>query len=180
LARWQARRRAPALRQMGIDEIYLGKKTGFLTVVSNLETAEPLWFGRERKKESPDEYFRTQLSLRQRGAIQAACVDMWAAWKQSLTQWAPQCRIIYDKFHIIGHANNAIDEVRRAEFVRQGGWKRELVKGKRWLLLARWVTLETENKRLLNRLFQANRRMLKAYSRKAWGSYGTTSTRARC
>jgi transposase len=109
---------------MGIDEIYLGKKTGFLTVVSNLETAEPLWFGRERKKETLDEYFRTQLSLRQRRAIQAACVDMWAAWKQSLTQWAPQCRIVYDKFHIIGHANNAIDEVRRAEFVRQGGWKR--------------------------------------------------------
>lgn len=163
LARWHARRRVPALRQMGIDEIYLGKKTGFLTVVSNLETAEPLWFGRERKKETLDEYFRTQLSPRQRRAIQAACVDMWAAWKQSLTQWAPQCRIIYDKFHIIGHANQAIDEVRRAEFVRQGGWKRELVKGKRWLLLARWVTLETENKRLLNQLFKANRRMLKAY-----------------
>jgi hypothetical protein len=38
--------------------------------------------------------------------------------------------------------------------VRQGGWKRELVKGKRWLLLARWITLETENQRLLNQLFQ--------------------------
>lgn len=38
------------LRQMGVDEIYLGKKQKFLTVVSNLETGEPLWFGRERKK----------------------------------------------------------------------------------------------------------------------------------
>jgi len=37
-----ASRRKPALRQMGIDEIYLGKKQKFLTVVSNLETAEPL------------------------------------------------------------------------------------------------------------------------------------------
>ena len=90
-------------------------------------------------------------------------------------------KFIYDKFHIIGHANNAIDEVRRAEFVRQGGWKRELVKGKRWLLLARLITLETENKRLLNQLFKANRRMLKAYLLKeSLGSYGTTSTRARC
>jgi hypothetical protein len=32
------------------------------------------------------------------------------------------------------HAKQAIDEWRRAEFFRQGGWKRE---GKRWLLLAR-------------------------------------------
>ena len=44
-------RRKPVLRQMGVDEIHLGKKQKFLTVVSNLETGEPLWFGRERKKE---------------------------------------------------------------------------------------------------------------------------------
>jgi hypothetical protein len=50
LERCAAGRRKPALRQMGVDEIYLGKKQKFLTVVSNLETGEPLWFGRERKK----------------------------------------------------------------------------------------------------------------------------------
>ena len=30
--------RKPALRQLGLDEIHLGKKQKFLTVVSNLET----------------------------------------------------------------------------------------------------------------------------------------------
>jgi transposase len=54
LKRWAAARRKPALRQMGVDEIHLGKKQKFLTVVSNLETAEPLWFGRERRKETLD------------------------------------------------------------------------------------------------------------------------------
>ncbi len=43
---------------MGVDEIHLGKKEKFLTVVSNLETGEPLWFGKERKEETLDEYFR--------------------------------------------------------------------------------------------------------------------------
>src|SRR5260370_20943350 len=38
LRRWAEGRRKPALRQMGVDEIYLGKKQKFLTVVSNLET----------------------------------------------------------------------------------------------------------------------------------------------
>jgi hypothetical protein len=37
---------------MGVDEIYLGKKQKFLTVVSNLETGAALWFGRERKQET--------------------------------------------------------------------------------------------------------------------------------
>ena len=50
LERWAAQRRKPALRQLGVDEIHLGKKEKFLTVASNLESGEPVWFGRERKK----------------------------------------------------------------------------------------------------------------------------------
>ena len=75
---------------MGVDEIYLGKKQKFLTVVSNLETGEPLWFGRERKKETLDEFFRERLSALQRSAIRAACVDMWEPFRQSMA--AMGCR----------------------------------------------------------------------------------------
>jgi transposase len=163
LQRWAGARRKPALRQMGVDEIYLGKKQKFLTVVSNLETGEPLWFGRERKKETLDELLEKQLSSFQRCAIRAACVDMWEPYRQSIEQWLPQCRIVYDKFHIMQHASAAVDEVRRAEFFRKGGAAREVVKGKRWLLLSRWVHLNTHKKRQLNALFALNRRVMKAY-----------------
>jgi len=163
LKRWAGARRKPALRQMGIDEIHLGKKQKFLTVVTNLETGEPLWFGRERKKETLDEFFEKQLSAFQRSAIRAACVDMWEPFRQSLEQWVPNCRIVYDKFHIMQHAGAAVDEVRRAEFFRKGGAAREVVKGKRWLLLSRWVHLNTQKKRQLNQLFALNRRVMKAY-----------------
>jgi transposase len=163
LQRWAAGRRKPALRQMGVDEIYLGKKQKFLTVVSNLQTGEPLWFGWERKKDTLDEFFQTQLSAFQRGAIQAACVDMHEPYRLSLEQWAPQCRLIYDKFHVMKHANEAVSEVRKAEFFRKGGAARELIKGKHWLLLTRWVHLNTNKKRQLNALFALNRRVMKAY-----------------
>ena len=163
LERWNESRRKPALRQMGVDEIYLGKKQKFLSVVCNLETGEPLWFGRERKKETLDGFFQTELSAKQRRGIQAACVDMWEPYRLSIEQGAPQCQIIYDKFHIMQHANAAIDEVRRAEFFRKGGALRDLVKGKRWLLLSRGVNLDTGKKRQLNHLFALNRRVMKAY-----------------
>jgi hypothetical protein len=61
------------------------------------------------------------------------------------------------------HAAAAVDEVRRAEFFRKGGVAREVVKGKRWLLLSRWVHLHTHKKRQLNDLFALNRRVMKAY-----------------
>lgn len=163
LERWNGARKKPALRQMGVDEIYLGKKQKFLSVVCNLETGEPLWFGQERKKETLDGFFQTELSAQQRRGIQAACLDMWKPYRLSIEQWAPRCQIIYDKFHIMQHANKAVDEVRRAEFFRKGGRMRNVVKGKRWLLLSRWVNLDTGKKRQLNQLFALNRRVLKAY-----------------
>jgi transposase len=163
LERWAAGRRQPGLRQLGVDEIHLGKKQKFLTVASNLESGEPLWFGRERKKETLDEFFQDQLSARQRRGIEAACVDMWEPYRQSIEQWTPDCRIVYDKFHVMQHANRAVDEVRRAEFFRKGGRMRGLVKGKRWLLLTRWVNLTAGKRRQLNELFTLNRRLLKAY-----------------
>ncbi len=163
LERWAATRRKPALTLMGVDEIHLGKKQKFITVVSNLESGEPVWFGRERKKETLDEFFQTELSAGQRMRISAACVDMWEPFRLSIEVWAPRCRIVYDKFHIMQHANQAIDEVRRAEFFRKGGQWRGLVKGKRWLLLTRWVNLSSGKRQELNSLFALNRKLFKAY-----------------
>ena len=163
LERWAKSRKKPVLRQMGVDEIYLGKTQKFLTVVSNLETGEPLWFGQDRKQETLDEFFRTETSRMQRSRITAACVDMWEPFTASILGWVPECRIVYDKFHVMQHAGQAVDEVRRAEFFRKGGRMRGLVKGKRWLLLSRWVNLNSEKRQLLNELFRLNRRMMKAY-----------------
>jgi len=163
LERWNGQRRKSALRHMGVDEIFLGKTTKFVTVVSNLESGEPLWFGRERKKETLDEFFQTQLRAGQRRRIEAACVDMWEPYKASIEEWSPHCAIVYDKFHIMQHANKAVDEVRRAEFFRKGARMRGVVKGKRWLLLTRWVHLNSDKRQQLNRLFALNRRVMKAY-----------------
>jgi len=163
LERWEAKRRKPPLRHMGVDELYRGKADKFLTVVCNLETGEPLWFGETRKKETLDEFFRSQLRPQQRKRIEAACVDMWEPFRLSIEQWAPQCKIVYDKFHILQHANDAIDEVRKAEFFRQGKLKRGLIKGKKWLLLSRWRNLTKVQRGELNGLFGMNRRVFKAY-----------------
>src|SRR5712692_4141614 len=115
------------------------------------------------KKETLDEFFQRELNARQCRRIEVACVDMWEPYRLSIEQWAPSCRIVYDKFHIMQHANDAIDEVRREEFFRKGGRIRGLVKGKRWLLLSRWVNLTAGKRQELNHLFALNRKMFKAY-----------------
>jgi len=56
-----------------------------------------------------------------------------------------------------------VDEVRRAEFFRKGGAARDLMRGKRWLLLTSWLNLDRGKGSQLNALFALNRRILKAY-----------------
>jgi transposase len=90
-------------------------------------------------------------------------VDMWRPFTNSIAQWGRNCRIVYDKFHVLQHANKVIDEVRRAEFFRKGGRMRGVVKGKRWLLLTRWMNLDSQKRHQLNQLFALNRRVMKAY-----------------
>jgi transposase len=56
MQRWSAARRKDRLVQMGVDEIYFGEHMKFITVVSNLDTGEPLWFGQDRKQETLDKF----------------------------------------------------------------------------------------------------------------------------
>ena len=107
--------------------------------------------------------FQDELSARQRAGIEAACVDIWEPYRQSIEHWAPDCRIVYNKFQVMQHANRAVDEVRRAEFFRKGGRMRGVVTGKRWLLLTRCVNQTAGKRQQLNELSTLNRRLLKAY-----------------
>ena len=49
------------------------------------------------------------------------------------------------------------------QFFRKGGRMRGVVKGKRWLLLTRWMNLDSKKRQQLNQLFALNRRVMKAY-----------------
>jgi transposase len=160
---WAMGRRRDPLRYLGVDEIFLGKRDKFLTVVSDLESGEPLWVGRERKRETLDRFFAEALPPDQRPTIRAVCVDMWEPFVQSLRTHLPDARIVYDKFHVLRHVNDALDETRRAEFFRQGGEARGLLRGKRWLLLRGWGHLERHERRLVTELLALNRRLAKAY-----------------
>ena len=162
LEAWSRNRQRRPLRQLGVDEIFW-RKGQCLTVTSDLEAGEPIWAAPERKRESLDRFFMERLPLRRRRAVQAVCVDMWEPYLQSLREHLPKAAIVFDKFHVMKHVNAAVDETRRAEFFRQGGRLRAIMRGKRWLLLTRWKNLTRKKRGLLNQAFAVNRRLFKAY-----------------
>jgi transposase len=90
-------------------------------------------------------------------------VHGWEPFGPSLRVHLPQARIAYDKFHVLRHATEAVDETRRAEFFHKRGETGALMRGKRWLLVRSWTHLDREDRQTLRELFVLNRRLAKAY-----------------
>lgn len=158
-----SKRKWSKLRVIGVDEIARRKGHDYFVVVTDLERREVIWVGEGREQQSLNPFFETFLGKKKARRIRAACIDMWPAFEKSLREHCPKALIIYDKFHILRHLNQAVDEVRKKEFWRKGGRKRELVRGKRWLLLKRFSHLKRKEKSDLRQLLELNRKLAKAY-----------------
>jgi transposase len=156
---------APAPRAIGIDEIAIGKGHSYRIVVSDLIRGRPIWFGgKDRSEESMDTFF-AWLGRDKSSKIRLAVMDMWTAFRTSTLKKenAPQALIIYDKFHVLRHLQNALDTVRKKEYARLTGPGRRFIKGQKYTLLSRWRNLTLKGKKSLKLLFDANKRLYKAY-----------------
>ena len=127
---------------IGVDEIHWGKGQGganFLTVIYQIDAhcRRLLWVGQKR----------TQASLRRGLAalgptivqgLRFVCSDMWKPYLRVIAQQAGQALHILDRFHIVMHLNQALDQVRRAESARLlGAASARHLKKMRWKLLRR-------------------------------------------
>jgi transposase len=155
----------PAPRVIGIDEIAIAKGHKYRIVVSDLERGRPIWFGgKDRSEESMDEFF-AWLGPEKCRKIRLAVMDMWPAFRNSTLKEgnASQATILYDKFHILLHLGEAMDEIRKREYSRLSGTDRRFIKGQRYTLLSHWGNLKAAGRAALKLLFKANRRLHKAY-----------------
>jgi transposase len=155
----------PAPRVIGIDEIAIAKGHQYRIIVSDLERGRAIWFGgTDRSEASLDEFF-AWLGPEKCGKIRLAVMDMWKAFRNSTLKEgnAPQATIPYDKFHILTHLGEAMDKLRKREYARLSAADRRFVKGQRYTLLSHWGNLTAEGRAALKLLFEANKRLNKAY-----------------
>jgi transposase len=154
-----------APRVIGIDELGIGKGHQYRIVVSDLERGRPIWFGgKDRSAASLDEFY-AWLGPEKCRKIRLAVMDMWQAFRTSTLKKsnAPQATILYDKFHILKHLGEAMDNVRKREYGRLSGTDRRFIKGQRYTLLSHWGNLTRQGRAALKLLFKANKRLNKAY-----------------
>jgi transposase len=164
LGKKYSRPRLKHLRQLAIDEIYLGRSVKFLTVVQDLESGAIVFVGRGKGAEALDPFWRRLHGSRAR--IEAVAADMSPAYALAVRKHLPDAVLVNDRFHVIKLYNEMLTELRR-ELYREATTQldKDALKGTRWLLLKRLDNLD-ESRNEPGRLLQAlelNRSLAVAY-----------------
>jgi transposase len=131
--------------------------------VSDLLRGRPIWFGGTDRSEASMQMFYDWLGPKKSQGIRLTVMDMWKPFRKVAAEKAPKAAILFDKFHIIKHLGEALDEVRKSEYARLSGRQRRYIKGQKYTLLSRRENLSLSGKRALKTLLEANKRLNTAY-----------------
>jgi transposase len=168
LARWEQTRPPVPLSDVGVDEKWLGRRNKledkFITIVSNLQTGEPVWIGYGRSAATLTQWL-SRLTPDQKAGIRLFAMDMHQPFINAVRDDPDVARvpIVHDPFHIMKRALEAITELRRQIFFRAGPDLRAVGRGTRWLVLRPWEKISEDQRVQLRLLFSFNGRLARAY-----------------
>jgi transposase len=136
VARGRARKAHGLARRIGIDEKAIAKRHRYLTIVSDIDRGTVEFLGEGRTKESLFSYLAPYTLLDVAG-IEAIAMDMWSPYFETATRWIPFAadKIVFDRYHVVQHMNQAVDQVRRAESKTLAAEEDSSLKGTRHLWL---------------------------------------------
>ena len=158
-----ARAGKPGPKAIGIDEISIRKGDTYRIVVSDLIRGRPIWFGGTDRSEASMAQFYDWLGENKAKHIRLAVMDMWKPFRTVTNERAPQAAILFDKFHVLRHLGEALDQVRKTEYARLTGKERRYIKGQKYTLLSHRENLTLDGRKALKTLLAANQRLNTAY-----------------
>src|SRR5487761_1952090 len=134
--------RLKELKRLSIDEIYVGRRQKFYTLVIDLDNGRGVWVAHGRGGDCLRKCWRALRLSKAR--IEAVSMDMSPAYWAAVAENLPEAAIVFDRFHITKLVNEKLDDLRR-EMVREAtGLMKQTVKGVRYLLLMRRENVEPE------------------------------------
>lgn len=149
-------------KRIGVDEVAYHKGHKYLTVVRDLDENAVIWIGKKRKKETLDNFFK-EIGEKKSNKMNLAVLDMWDPFISSIKEHCPKADIVFDKFHIVKKANEALDKIRKQEFAKADQKERLNMKRKRFIILKRQKNLNDKQIEELNRLMKNNETLYKSY-----------------
>ena len=121
------------IRYIAIDEVYLGKKRKFITIVLNLETGRVIYIGKGKGKDALKGFWGRL--KRSKAKIQAVATDMASGYIAAVLTQLPKADLVLDHFHLVKWLNDKLSLLRRQLYHEATQMEKAVLKGSRWLLL---------------------------------------------
>ena len=158
---WDGERSLDGLRVIGIDEISYRRHHKYLTVVVDHLSGRVVWAGKDRKVKTLLRFFR-KLGPERSSQLDAVSVDMWEPYQIVLRRKAPQAAIIFDRFHIVRHLNDAVTKVRRQLIREADPQTRRDLRSTRFPVLKRPQSRTLKDRQVLEEQVRGNRKLYRA------------------
>jgi transposase len=109
-----SRRENENILSIGIDEKSFLAGHSYVTVMTDNEGKRVMDVVEGRDEDAVDSLWQC-LTEEQRKSIKSVGMDFWKAYISGTRRHAPQADIVYDRFHVTKHLNEAVDKVRKKE-----------------------------------------------------------------
>ena len=121
------------VRHIAIDEVYLGKKRKYITIVLDLQSGRVIHIGKGKGKDALKGFWRRL--KRSKAKIQAVATDMASGYISAVLEHLPKADLVLDHFHLVKWFNDKLSLLRRQLFREATEMHKAVLKGSRWLLL---------------------------------------------
>jgi len=149
---------------VGVDEMSVRKGHEYISVFADLVARRVLFATEGKDKETWARFLEAfEKHNGHRHAITQASMDMSKAYQAGVAENCHNAQVVFDKFHVIKNANEAVDKVRRAE-IRVGGhevWA--ALRESQWIWRKNPENLSEKEQKRLHKLKDKNLGTAKAY-----------------
>lgn len=114
VARGMARRDPGDVTRIGLDEKSFRRSQSYFTALNDLDEGKVIEVTEGRTTENASDLIAT-LPPEIAAKIEAVAIDMWPAFIKAVGEKLPEADIVFDRFHVSKHLNEAVDKVRRTE-----------------------------------------------------------------
>ena len=138
------------LKNIGVDEICIGKGHRYMTVVIDLDSGRVVFMSKGKEASSLLPFWKKL--RRAKVKLDAVAMDMGPAYISAVQEHHPNATIVFDHFHVRKLFNEKLSTFRRDLYpALPDNEQKKVLKGSRWLLLKNSENLDeskSENDRL--------------------------------
>lgn len=129
-----AKPRLKDLKKIAIDEISIGKRHNYLTIVLDLSSGAVVYIGHGKSADSLVIFWKKLKAAH--ANVEAVAIDMSPAYIKAVSSNLKNAVIVFDHFHVIKLFNDKLSKLRRLIYSETTDTlQREALKGLRWILL---------------------------------------------